>query len=376
MNDCFVQQHCQLKPLRHLFLEAKDNRDPRGMLYPANFILNCVILAVMSGAQGFKQISDWIEAQSFETLKKLGNTYHRKPHESTIRKLIPKLDFPELKKLCYDWSQKKLQEKSMETQGIALDGKILRGSRNEDNRQPHILSCITHGTGVLLGDFQIPNKSSEVQYTSHLLKDVDIKEKIITADALHTIKTFGQALVEQGAHYVFIAKGNKQKLISRLAALQIEKNHTSYGMTEEKGHGRLEKREVFLMGDLPFWLCFKSCDQAFIIKRYRKDIKSGKETVTTFFGLTSMSPEKADAELILKAVREHWSIENKGFYVRDVAFGEDRSTIRTKTLPQFFVLMRNLCINCFRFLGKINITQSIRKCSYNRDYAFRIFNSL
>lgn len=42
--------------------------------------------------------------------------------------------------------------------------------------------------------------------------------------------------------------------------------------------------------------------------------------------------------------RGHWTIENPIHYVRDVTFGEDRSTARTEHAPENLATLRNLVI--------------------------------
>ena len=51
-----------------------------------------------------------------------------------------------------------------------------------------------------------------------------------------------------------------------------------------------------------------------------------------------------DAAQIQAFRRGHWNIENPIHYVRDVTFGEDRSTVRTGSAPQNLATLRNLVI--------------------------------
>ena len=230
--------------LSELFELAEDPRSLQGQLYPFSFLLNCAQAAILAGAKGFRQIGEWVKAQSYEKLKQMGNIFHRKPDESTLRKCFKKVNITTFKELCYLWSSEKIVEKGQNYDAIAVDGKTLRASRNSDNRQPHILSAVTHNSGLVLGDCLVPSKKSEVQHIQHLLDTIDIGGKIVTADALHTIKDFGQYLTQRKANYVFIAKGNKKKLIERLKMLEIKNSFDSFQETNEKAHGRIESRKV------------------------------------------------------------------------------------------------------------------------------------
>ena len=61
-----------------------------------------------------------------------------------------------------------------------------------------------------------------------------------------------------------------------------------------------------------------------------------KMTVTRSFYITSHSPK---AKHLASRIRDHWRIENELHYVLDVAFGEDRRTIRSEYGAQNFALV-------------------------------------
>ena len=60
----------------------------------------------------------------------------------------------------------------------------------------------------------------------------------------------------------------------------------------------------------------------------------GRVQVTVSYAVTSLPPTAAGAERLLRILREHWHIENRVHWVRDVTFGEDLSQIRTGSAPQ------------------------------------------
>lgn len=61
-------------------------------------------------------------------------------------------------------------------------------------------------------------------------------------------------------------------------------------------------------------------------------------------GITSLSRDEADAELLPELTRDHWGIENKSHYVRDETLGEDRCRVRTANAPQVLAAVRNLAV--------------------------------
>jgi predicted transposase YbfD/YdcC len=107
----------------------------------------------------------------------------------------------------------------------------------------------------------------------------------------------------------------------------------------DKGHGRLEKRTIRVTGTLTKHQDWKGLKQGFALTRERT--VKGKTTVDVAHGITSLSPERADAKRLLELTRGHWGIENSLHYCRDVTLGEDASRIRKGVAPQVMAALRN-----------------------------------
>lgn len=82
---------------------------------------------------------------------------------------------------------------------------------------------------------------------------------------------------------------------------------------------------------------------------------------TTCYAVTSLSRTQADAERLLQLWRGRWAIENQGFWVRDVVFGEDASRIRRGHAPQAMSVFRNSTITLLRALKVNNLTAALRE---------------
>lgn len=116
------------------------------------------------------------------------------------------------------------------------------------------------------------------------------------------------------------------------------------------------------------YLDFPHAAQVFRIHRKTSYIKAGKVTKVTeetAYGVTSLTAEKAKPERLLALVRNHWHIENKVHYVRDVTYGEDASQVRTANGPRAMATLRNLAIELIRGKGWSGIPEG------NRYYAAR-----
>jgi predicted transposase YbfD/YdcC len=128
--------------------------------------------------------------------------------------------------------------------------------------------------------------------------------------------------------------------------------------TIEKGHGRLEKRTLRTTTILTKQQDWAGLKQGFELVRERTE--HGKKTVETVHGITSLSPERADARRLLELTRRHWGIENKLHYKRDVTLGEDASRIRKGTAPQVMAALRNSVVHVLRDVAAPSMAAAMR----------------
>jgi hypothetical protein len=88
-------------------------------------------------------------------------------------------------------------------------------------------------------------------------------------------------------------------------------------------------------------------------------ISSGEgHSTTVHYALTDLSPDQAKPATLFRLWRQHWHIENKLHWVRDVDFGEDRSRVRSGALPLILSLLRNAVLSLLRLYGFDRIAQA------------------
>jgi len=140
--------------------------------------------------------------------------------------------------------------------------------------------------------------------------------------------------------------------------------------TIDKGHGRLEKRTLRITTILTKHQDWKGLRQGFELVRERT--KKGKTTVEVVYGITSLSPERADAKRLLDLNREHWAIENGLHYRRDVTMGEDASRIRKGVAPQVMAGLRNSILHVLAGIDASSIASAIRTMGNRLTQALNI----
>jgi predicted transposase YbfD/YdcC len=140
--------------------------------------------------------------------------------------------------------------------------------------------------------------------------------------------------------------------------------------TEEKSHGRIEIRELISAEISKEFGLWPHARQIFCIKRQR--IVKGKDAQETVYGITSLSPEQADASRLLSLTRAHWGIENRLHNVKDGAFTEDKIRVRDRVKAQCLAALRNTALALFRLVGCSNIVESMEIFAEDKDQALRI----
>lgn len=145
--------------------------------------------------------------------------------------------------------------------------------------------------------------------------------------------------------------------------------------TIEKGHGRIETRQIQVSEALQGYITFPYAQQIFRIKRSVCTTQGKFIREETVYGITSLTAKQTDPKQLLELHRGHWEIENRLHWVRDVTFQEDRSQIRTKAAPRAMATLRNLAISLLRLKQYPNIARARRQIGWNVAYALDLIGA-
>jgi predicted transposase YbfD/YdcC len=356
--------------LREVLAEVVDPRARRGVRHPLVVVLAAAVCAVAAGAQSYVAIAEWVADLPVEAAAALG-VVHKCPCESTIRRVVQRLDGDRFDTVIGSWIQRRcaIGLPPGRRRAVAVDGKALRGTKTVDEQPLHLLAVIDHQTRVVLGQINVDGigeqgKSSEIAAFAPLLDTLDLAEVVVTADALHTQRDHVRYLHQRGAHWVLTVKGNQPRLRRQLAglpwrALQIDHR------AAETGHGRREIRSIKVV-TIAAGIAFPHAAQAIQLRRRSRPASGrGRWHNETVYAITDLRPHQARPADLASWIRGHWQIENALHWVRDVAFAEDRSRIRTSNGPQVMASLRNLVISILRLAGVTNIAAALRHHSRN-----------
>ncbi|RMG66982.1 MAG: ISAs1 family transposase [Nitrospirae bacterium] len=212
MNTYKVMKEFPVESLVDVIKGMTDPRDKKGVRYPFYSLVSLSICAVLCGARSFRAIGEWVKNLSVQTLRRFGIQRGTAPDESTIRRVLQRIDVEEFDRAIWQW----LRDSGIDLRGkaIAIDGKTMRGSFDEDGRAVHILSAVVHKDGVVISSRRVSDRTNEIKEVKPLLEGLEIEGLVVTGDALLTQREIASYIVEdKGADYVFTVKGNQRGLL-------------------------------------------------------------------------------------------------------------------------------------------------------------------
>ena len=373
---------------RHLLdmlAEVPEPRKKKGLRYPLKAMLGVLVVGLLCGHKGYTCIATWLRRQP-AVAEALGFRRREKPCGSTFHNLLKALDVVKLEQVLTTWVMTTRQRYPFfETRltGVAIDGKSLRGTDSEESRRLHLLAAVSHELGIPLAQCAVGEKTNEIPVASQLLKHFDVAGTVITTDALLTQRTFCRDVLAANADYALPVKANQKHLFEDIRDLfrplsetdppevetrRFENLHTQAeahldGHTDvETAHGFITTRTLRSSTLLTPDADWPGLAQVYEYHIERRHIQTEtKITHQTQFGITSLPPEKASAEDLLKLRREHWTIENKLHWIRDVIFDEDASQARTGSIPHVMAALRNTAISVLRLAGCTKISKTLRE---------------
>lgn len=178
-------------PLLQLLCQIKDKRRKQGTRHSQANILLTVILGTMSGYQGYRGMEDFCHRYSLDLTNILGNPKHGVASYSSIRRVLMEIDFNIVSHKFYQWIRGKTNIKRNEW--MQIDGKSLKGTITEyDNKMQNFVSLVSlfmNRTGLTIQSYHMENrKQSEITIVQDLIANLELRNVVISMDALHTKK--------------------------------------------------------------------------------------------------------------------------------------------------------------------------------------------
>ena len=238
---------------------------------------------------------------------------------------------------------------------IAIDGKTLRHSGNGPKgwKPLHLVSAWATQCQLTLGQVAVAEKSNEITAIPRLLELLDVHGALVTIDAMGCQKAIAQQIIDGGGDYVLTVKDNQPHLLEDIQEClaealdnELPDADTKTYQTEERGHGRQEKRSYVIvvnpegLRNQEAWPNLKVVGMCL-----RERVIGGEksEEVHYFIGSRSMSAQNYGETL-----RGHWGIENNLHWQLDVTFREDASRVQRRHGAENLALVRRLALGLLK----------------------------
>ena len=231
--------------LIEILAKIPDKRHKKGKRHPLVGMLALATVAVMCGYERVSAIAEWGRNYGEKHKVDFGFEKHGYPALVTWYRVFGGIDIEAVERAIGEWVELVLQAllPEGEMEGVSIDGKTLRGSKKQGAENSHLLSAVSHGLGLVLGQIAVDDKTNEIGVVEDLLMQLVLEGRIVTTDALLTQKFVAQTVVDNQGDYVLPVKENQEHTYQALVDwfdAQLPHhlaNRTAYHV--EKGHGRL-----------------------------------------------------------------------------------------------------------------------------------------
>ena len=342
----------------------EDRRDARGIRYKLVHILVFVVLAKLAGEDRLTGISEWVWHRKEALAKALGLRRSQAPHRTTYSRIFGEtLDVAEFEEEMGNFFAGGPADGQLVQ--IAIDGKTLRGSIAAGQTQGvHLMAAYLPGEGVVLAQVEVDGKENEIKAAPRLLEAIDLRNKVVSGDAMLTQRQLSAPVVAGGGEYVWTVKKNQPQLREDIVTFFESEGVPENGAAAEtldKGHGRIEKRSLRASCGLNDYLDWPHVQQVFQVQRRFEYVNQGQITCETVYGITSLRPDQASPQRLLEIVRTHWSIENGLHYRRDETMREDWCHLRLGHAQHMMAAINNLVLALLLQCGVRNVPQQRRR---------------
>lgn len=364
-----------LSSLAEVFADIPDQRKPKGRRYALPPLLILLSLAKFCQQDTPAALTDWVCHRGDLLKEKLALAWKRRPSASTWQRWlgqnIPAAVLDE--KVGAYFQVLSATDKQL----YNLDGKVVCGTvEAASGSQLHLLALQEAATNTVVEQTAFAPGENEISAAKRLVEKAPVQNKLLSGDAIFAQQELSRRIVERGGDYLWKLRAHQgglyQAAVAPLAA--GADRYLDRATSVEKGHGRLDERELVSSFRLAGSLEFPYLEQVFRVRRKSVEVKSGKVSEQTIYGITSWSVAEAGAQELLAATRGHWGIETGLHYRRDVTFHEDACRHTTKNGGRVQAIFNNLTIGILRKLGWENMAQARRYFEARVDDALNLID--
>jgi predicted transposase YbfD/YdcC len=353
--ECNTGEVINLGSLYRRFQGLTDKRKAKGKRYALETILLGIFLAKLCGEDKPSGIAEWVSLRGEWLANVLNLKRKEMPSHHTYRRILADgVDEDEFEALAR--AHHRRHGEAGYHVVLSMDGKVIRGTIDlEASDGLCLLAVFLPGEGITLAQIALESQQNEIAAAPLLLDFVDLRNKVVIGDAIHTQRQVSIQIGKAGGNYLWTVKGNQPQLqqdlqdwfdfkVDLLPGMGCPpKDFRSATMTS-KSHGRIEVRTLTTSSQLNDFLDWPFLQQVFRLERYTTIRKTGKTRHEIVYGVTSLSAEQASPGQLLLMLRSYWQIESGLHYPRDVTLHEDQTRFKKHSAAHVMAVINNLVL--------------------------------
>ena len=171
-----------------------------------------MFLAKLCGEDKPSGIADWVKQREQWITDLLKLKRNKLPNHNTYRRILARVisaeEFEELARNYFKHSGE------ADSQVVAsMDGKVMRGTIDPNvNHGLYLLAVYLPGEKITLAQIAIEAKENEITAAPKLLEWVDLRNKVVIGDAMHTQRQVSIQIGTARGNYLWVVKGNQPQL--------------------------------------------------------------------------------------------------------------------------------------------------------------------
>ncbi len=195
---------------------VEDPRCPREKKHHLAEVLTYMVAGYVSGRTTLRRCVKWAK-KHLKWLRKGMQLKNGIASVATVSRLLSGIDEESFLYAFMEWIGEILDSKGHH---IAIDGKALRAaaSKVKSEKAPLLMNAIETATGLVLAQLPVMDKSNEIHGIPQLLKLLEIKDSIITIDAIGTQTEIMEQIHDQDGHFVLLVKRNQPQSYDEIVA--------------------------------------------------------------------------------------------------------------------------------------------------------------
>ncbi len=356
-----------MKVALRLFSGLQDRRQESKLMHNLLDIVIITVIGVMCGCTDWEEVAEFGRGRE-EVLREYLKLTNGIPSHDTFRRVFGLIAPEELQQstaqfLVQEISQMKkaLGIKDTSLRHISVDGKEQRGTGRKYGTAEKVsnlqtLHCYDITNGICLQSIPISEKTNEIPTAQNMLRNMSLKDCVVTFDAMNTQKDTVSVITDGKGHYVGGLKGSQQLFYEEVVLFfsddelsSIAKKEKHFRSYTEKSRNRIEKRSYYMTTDIKWfadlhkWAGLK----AFVCcVTETEDLVTGQKTQEQRYYITSLT----DIEICADSIRTHWGIENQLHWHLDVTFAEDDNSTMDKNAFNNLSIMNKMVLSLLKLI--------------------------